>query len=380
MLPRPVTGLCGPHGPIRRTCGPCSVERSEGNAGRDEGPKDKWCCHDPDTCARLSWRHTPSCHEPPGARGHHRALPPQLPALALLWRHGQDRPAHRSLPAVRLADPDGREQVISCGAAHFNIRLAMRHLGFRPVVRPFPSACDPAHLARVNWGAYERASHAEELMNRALRKRHTHRGPFRTSPVPQELLDGLREAARSEGADLYTVAPGRQYARVAELIRWSQEFNGARLDGVPLSACSYHPDCVTLAGRDFVGLTSALPLPPEIWPTRTGRVAVLTTQRDTRTDWLCAGQAGGTDGVAVRPVPTGDRSHRLRPADCVHSSTSGHRSAASGLLTWWRGEAPLRALRPLPCAVGRGALGIRTARAAPGSSATRPSRPSRAER
>lgn len=267
--------------------------------------------------------------------------------------------------------------MISCGAAHFNIRLAMRHLGFRPVVRPFPSACDPTHLARVNWGAYERASHAEEVMNRALRKRHTHRGPFRTSPVPQELLDELREAARSEGADLYTVAPGRQYARIAklvreaeflqradsghraELIRWSQEFNGARLDGVPLSACSYHPDCVTLAGRDFVGLTSALPLPPEIWPTRTGRVAVLTTQRDTRTDWLCAGQAGGTDGVAVRPVPTGDRSHRLRPADCVHSSTSGHRSAASGLLTWWRGEAPLRALRPslVPLAVAPWASG-----------------------
>lgn len=49
-------------------------------------------------------------------------------------------------------DPCGREMVISCGASLFNIRLAMRHLGFHPVVQPFPHPGSPAFLARVGWG------------------------------------------------------------------------------------------------------------------------------------------------------------------------------------------------------------------------------------
>ncbi|MFZ3573016.1 Acg family FMN-binding oxidoreductase [Streptomyces sp. BH097] len=210
---------------------------------------------------------------------------------------------------VRLADPSGRELVVSCGAALFNLRVAMRQLGFRPAVHPYPSPCKPEHLARVSWGAHDRASPAENRMYRALRKRHTHRGPFPLPQIPQQLVDELREHARAEGADMHVMESKQQRARIAdlvrageaaqrgdpahraELVRWTQEFNGSRLDGVPLAACSYHPDCVTLAGRDFVGLTSALPRAPEVWPARTGLVAVLTTRHDSRLDWLRAGQA-----------------------------------------------------------------------------------------
>ncbi|MET8471817.1 hypothetical protein ABZY90_25790 [Streptomyces sp. NPDC006422] len=210
---------------------------------------------------------------------------------------------------VRLADPAGRELVISCGAALFNVRLAMRHLGFRPVVRPFPSPCRPAHLARIGWGVRVGAGAEVNRMHRALRERRTHRGPFRIRPLPQRLVDELRDHARGEGADLHVMESRQQTERIAdlvraaeavqrkdagrraELVRWSQEFTGSRLDGVPLATCSYHPDCVTLAGRDFVGLTATLPTAPEVWPGRTGLVAVLTTRRDGRPDWLRAGQA-----------------------------------------------------------------------------------------
>ncbi|MEV3861180.1 hypothetical protein AB0J38_43590 [Streptomyces sp. NPDC050095] len=210
---------------------------------------------------------------------------------------------------VRVADPDGREMVISCGAALFNIRLAMRQLGFVPRVRPFPTPHDPAHLARVDWGAYRPPDADEELMHRCLRTRRTHRGPFAATPLSESLVDDVCRQARLEGADLCTVESRWQRARIAglvraaetvqrsdpaqraELVRWTQEFTGDRRDGVPLAACTYHPDCVTLAGRDFVGLTASLPDAPQVWPARTGLVAVLTTRHDSRAEWLQAGQA-----------------------------------------------------------------------------------------
>ncbi|MCQ4205656.1 Acg family FMN-binding oxidoreductase [Streptomyces longispororuber] len=212
----------------------------------------------------------------------------------------------RQLPA---ADPDGRELVIGCGAALFNVRLAMRHLGFRPDVRVCPTRWNPAHLARIGWGPFGRAGANEELMHHALRARRTHRGPFQSPPLPQRLVDDLRRQARAEGADLYVVTDGNVRGHLAELVReaetiqrtdpawraelyhWTQEFTGTRLDGVPLATCTYHPDCVPFAGRDFLGLSATMPDPPEVWSEHTGLVAVLTTCYDTRVEWLQAGQA-----------------------------------------------------------------------------------------
>jgi len=47
-------------------------------------------------------------------------------------------------PRRRLrVDKDGREMLISCGAALFGLRLAVRSLGYLPVVELFP---DPPRL------------------------------------------------------------------------------------------------------------------------------------------------------------------------------------------------------------------------------------------
>src|ERR1043166_6379858 len=39
---------------------------------------------------------------------------------------------------LRLADPHGREMFISCGAALFNVRVALRYLGLVPSVQVLP--------------------------------------------------------------------------------------------------------------------------------------------------------------------------------------------------------------------------------------------------
>jgi hypothetical protein len=211
----------------------------------------------------------------------------------------------RRLP---LTDPDSREMVISCGAALFNVRLAMRHLGFVPVVRAFPNPWNRAHLARVDWGSYAEPDADEELMHWALRRRHTHRGPFQSAALPQQLVGELRDQARSEGAELYTVEARSETQRLAQLVglaedtlradaqrtaeltRWTRAAGGSP-DGVPLETCTFHPDCTTLASRDFLDITRIRPTAPRIWRARTGLIALITTQHDTREDWLRAGQA-----------------------------------------------------------------------------------------
>ncbi|UIX34183.1 Acg family FMN-binding oxidoreductase [Streptomyces sp. GQFP] len=210
---------------------------------------------------------------------------------------------------LRRMDPDGREMVVSCGAALFNVRLAMRHLGFSPVVDTFPSPADPAFLARVTWGAYHRPTHAEQRMYAALPTRHTAHGPFLPTPLPSSLIDTLREHAAGEGAALHCVDDRAGRRHLAELIRvgedaqrsdpgcaaerarWTWRLVQQRADGVPVDADVTHPDSTPFAARDYAGLARMFPAPPRRWPTRTGLAVVLSTEREGPSDWLRAGQA-----------------------------------------------------------------------------------------
>lgn len=204
---------------------------------------------------------------------------------------------------LALTDPGGRETVIACGAALFNVRIAVRNLGFRPAVDLLPESGNPAHLARVGFAAHAPATFDEALMAGAMAHRHTHRGPFGAEPVPEELLGELREHARAEGAVLQIVDDPDQLDRLADLVRTAEDAHRADRGrtaeiagrvgpaGVPAEGCLYHPDCVLLAGRDYLGLSRQFALPPQKWVSRTGTVAVLTTPYDTRADWLRTGQA-----------------------------------------------------------------------------------------
>src|SRR5215472_11383437 len=53
------------------------------------------------------------------------------------------------------ADRSGREMFISCGAALFGLRLAVRPLGYLPVVGLLPDPARPRLLARVTLGKAE---------------------------------------------------------------------------------------------------------------------------------------------------------------------------------------------------------------------------------
>ncbi|GAA2352267.1 Acg family FMN-binding oxidoreductase [Streptomyces violaceusniger] len=216
--------------------------------------------------------------------------------------------ASRRLP---VADRDGRELVISCGAALFNVLLAMRHLGFLPHVHAFPDPATPDLLASIRWGPYARPTTAGEAMYATLLHRHTHRGPFRTDPLPATLIDELREHAHHENTDLWPLTRTDELRRLSALIRaaetrqrdhpaytaelanWTPPPHSLRRDGVPADAYPRDPDSTAFAGRDFAAHARMGYGDKEMPPAARrslGLATVLSTGCDRRDDWLRAGQ------------------------------------------------------------------------------------------
>ena len=229
---------------------------------------------------------------------------------------------------LRVADPDGREMMISCGAALFTARLALRSLDLVPETDVLPDPGQPLLVARVSWPRRAPRTEFEQRLFGEVRQRRTHRGGFDPVPLPAGLLTVLREGAARYGVVLRIVADsGRRAAlaaaveqaeraqrldgeRVRELAQWAPAPGSARTDGVPPTsypARAEHTD-PEFPGRDFAH-GRGWGLPPLSTAARyraAGVAALLTTARDRPADWINAGQAlqrvlltATTSGVAV---------------------------------------------------------------------------------
>lgn len=228
------------------------------------------------------------------------------------FRVGQDAvelwcdPRRRTSPDAR-----GREMLISCGAALFGLRLAMRSLGFQPVVELLPDQARLRLLARVRPGRGVPMNALEVRMLAAVPHRHTHRGAFEPGALPPGLLPGLQNDALVEGAELAFIPPGLGFQRLAALAasaarrgsldprakatirRWTRAAGQPERDGIPATALAAGRATLMRQGRlpqrDFdlgrnLGLLSAEGAPPSV-------TAILLTRGDGRADWLNAGQA-----------------------------------------------------------------------------------------
>lgn len=212
---------------------------------------------------------------------------------------------------LREMDPTGRALHISAGAAVFNLRVAVAHFGWEPVVRLLPRHDQPEVLAsvRLAGAARSRNGFRHELpdlyeLYESVWNRHSSRFPFDGRALPAELLATLVDAAHTEGAVLQV--PGRVEAdrllrltaegerrttndrtRRAESRAWIRE--GSR-DGVPPSALGPQDAAGHMPVRDFSALIPRYHRPAarfERFPT----IAVLSTVCDDRAAWLLAGQA-----------------------------------------------------------------------------------------
>jgi len=154
----------------------------------------------------------------------------------------------RALPVV---DPRDRELTISCGAAIYQLRLAIRHFGFTDHVELVPDADRPDLFARVALGESRASTDEDDQRFRAMLKRRSNRAAFEDRVVPRQLVSRLHAAAAEEPVWFHKVAHAEHRGEVAnlvaegdrlqfadqafrqELARWIRP-NGSRLrDGIP---------------------------------------------------------------------------------------------------------------------------------------------------
>jgi nitroreductase len=214
---------------------------------------------------------------------------------------------------LMVADPAGRQMLISCGAALFTARLALRSAGRIPQTRILPDPADPLLVARLRWPRQAAAADYErQLFDQVLRRR-THRGGFDPIPLAPEFLAVLQAGAKRDGAQLRvitdeaataTLAATVQTAeqtlrldslRVQEMAAWVSPPASPRRDGMPVTsypARSVHtfPD---FPSRDFShGRGWGFPPTSAAATARSaGVVCLLTTADDHPADWVNAGQA-----------------------------------------------------------------------------------------
>ncbi len=212
--------------------------------------------------------------------------------------------------AVAVVDPTGRQRVLSCGVALEHAVLAGRAAGAAVSVTLLPDPGDLDHLARMTFGT-ERAPTAEEqAMVEAMPRRHTHRGAFDATPVPDELVAALSRGVSGLGVRLHALtrpddlvvasvlldrADQIETADPAyreELQRWRRTGADAE-DGVPDSAVSAAGPRTSLAMRNFGGEPAETRGGSEDDPVERPLVVVLVTDRDDRAAWLAAGRAMG---------------------------------------------------------------------------------------
>jgi len=218
----------------------------------------------------------------------------------------------RRLP---VADPDGRALVISCGAALFNLRCALRFFGLQPKVTllPWLKEGDPLSssevpLARIELDGAMACPASERALFQAIRRRRSYLGAFDPAPVSQSLIDAMQQQARSEGAWLGILEDHDTKAELAqvvaqadrlqltqrrfrtELAKWTRR--GARLvPPMPTGALQLGPHGEfampfgafldpRLSGQSETDLVESTPL-----------IGILGADGDTPLDWLRSGQA-----------------------------------------------------------------------------------------
>lgn len=206
---------------------------------------------------------------------------------------------------LRHTDPVGRALHVSVGAAVFNLRVAVAHFGWEPVVRLLPRPAEPDLLGSVRLAGPLPGGlrHGQDLYD-AVWRRHSSRLPFSGRAIPAGVLAELGEAAAAEGADL--VVPGvNETRRILQLTaegEWLTTADPARRaenrtwvrdgapDGMPGAVLGPRDASGHLPVRDFAALRPAHVRPAAAFEPHPV-IAVLSTRHDRRADWLRAGQA-----------------------------------------------------------------------------------------
>ncbi|MGW1071199.1 Acg family FMN-binding oxidoreductase [Streptomyces sp. NPDC002537] len=213
----------------------------------------------------------------------------------------------RTLPH---SDPDARALHLGCGAALFNLRVAVAHIGCHPHIALLPDPDDASLLATVRLTEPVADDAGLALLHPAVHQRHTSRYPFAATEIPDDIRTALGDAARREGAalafpsswhlrwieELAEEAEARELTdngSEEDLARWTRigaaEADTAT-DGVPDYAFGPRKHGGRAPMRDFSGGRPTADFGSARFE-KDPHLALLTTEGDRPRDWLTAGQA-----------------------------------------------------------------------------------------
>jgi nitroreductase len=256
------------------------------------------------------------------------------------FRHQMDTIEVLADPARRLpaADPAGWAGRMACGAAIFNLRVALAARGAPVRVDLLPDSHQPLLLARLTPLSPRPATPAERSLCAAIPQRHSNRYPFLNTAVPIDVRADLVHAARAEGAWFDVLAGpapveavaaiiqaandrlNHDAAYVAEVAAWTRGDHPEHLDGVSRAAGGPAPEPTELIARRAFS-TRATTKTFEQEPL----LAVLGSYGDTPADQLTAGQAlqhvlltatsrGLAASMISQPIEVPERREELRRA------------------------------------------------------------------
>ncbi|WP_086668574.1 Acg family FMN-binding oxidoreductase [Lentzea kentuckyensis] len=189
------------------------------------------------------------------------------------FRVRRDRIELHADPCRKLAatDPEDRELRLSCGAALFNLRLALQSMGVRPLVTMMPGQDAPGALAVVRRGGTIKIDDESRALLDAVPRRRTNRRPFLEARLDPRQRHALVRAAELERSWLHVVTTPEERAQLKRFVQQAHQiqlgdkgvqaelaaFTGHRPgapDGVPLASAGVRPEMQDeWVFRDFQG-------------------------------------------------------------------------------------------------------------------------------
>lgn len=218
-----------------------------------------------------------------------------------------------------VADPDGRDLLLSCGAALHHATVAAAARGFATQVQRFPNDSDPDHLASL-WLTPAGITPTALEDARILQLRCTDRRRFTSWPVPDELLEQLAVEASDDPVVVLPVTEVATRLRTGLLVGRA-------------TASQQGDDALQAERRRWVGVSRADGIPRETLGQ--DHTALSDSQGaqlslEAATPSRSAGeQLEGSDGLVVVVSHNDDRGSQLRAGEVLSRFWLG--ATAAGL-------------------------------------------------
>lgn len=167
-----------------------------------------------------------------------------------------------------VADPGGREMLMSIGAAVMNLRVAAAHFGYlcAVVYNHSGSSEEPLASVRLTPGIVHDpdALHLASLFG-SITRRHTNRHPFLLSRIPSAVLDRVVQLAEGTEVVVVSSTDGARNSRIADVVSrgdkelmgnpdyrrniaaWLHAQSSSHVDGLPAHAFGFDGRLVTIA-------------------------------------------------------------------------------------------------------------------------------------